>query len=66
VTGAVHLSAKSTRLPKKLSGGKKNAIEAPTDFDEPTFSSLDPTGHVNLLLDGKVISLLFSDRYDGL
>jgi hypothetical protein len=31
-------------------------MEAPTDLDEPTFSSLGPSGHVNLLLDVKVIS----------
>jgi hypothetical protein len=31
-------------------------MEAHTDLDELTFSSLDPTSHVNLLLDVKVIS----------
>jgi hypothetical protein len=31
-------------------------MEAPTDHDEPTFYSLGPTGHVNILLDVKVIS----------
>jgi hypothetical protein len=31
-------------------------MEAPTELDEPTFSSLGLTGHVNLLLDVKVIS----------
>jgi hypothetical protein len=30
---------------------------APTDFDELTFSSLAPLGHVNPLLDVKVIIL---------
>jgi hypothetical protein len=37
--------------------GMKKAIEAPTDLKEPTFSSLGPTAHANLLLDVKVISL---------
>jgi hypothetical protein len=31
-------------------------MEAPTDLDESTFSSLGPTDHVNLLLDVNVIS----------
>jgi hypothetical protein len=31
-------------------------MEALTDLDEPTLSSLGPTGYVNLLLDVKVIS----------
>jgi hypothetical protein len=31
-------------------------MEAPTDLYEPIISSLSPTGHVNLLLDVKVIS----------
>jgi hypothetical protein len=44
------------RSRKEHSGGKKNAIEAPTDLYEPTFSSLGPTGYVNLLLHVKVIS----------
>jgi hypothetical protein len=41
---------------KEHPGGKKKALEAPTNLYEPTFSSLGPTGHVNLLLDIKVIS----------
>jgi hypothetical protein len=32
-------------------------MEAPTDLYEPTISSLGPTGHINLLLNAKVISL---------
>jgi hypothetical protein len=31
-------------------------MEAPTDLDESIFSSLGPTGHVNLLFNVKVIS----------
>jgi hypothetical protein len=31
-------------------------MEAPTDLNEPIFSSLGPTGQVNLFLDVKVIS----------
>jgi hypothetical protein len=31
-------------------------MEAPTNLDEPTFSSMGPTGHVNLILNVKVIS----------
>jgi hypothetical protein len=42
---------------KEHLGGKKKAMEAPTDLYEPIFSSLGPAGHVNLLLDVKVISL---------
>jgi hypothetical protein len=41
---------------KEHPGGKKKVMEAPTDLYEPTFSSLAPTGHVNLLLDVKVIN----------
>jgi hypothetical protein len=41
-------------------------MDALTDLYEPTFSSLGPTGHVNLLLDVKVISLWLSDYCDGL
>jgi hypothetical protein len=41
---------------KEHPGGKKKAIEAPTDLYELTFLSLGPTGHVNLLLDVKAIS----------
>jgi hypothetical protein len=41
---------------KEHLGGKKKAMEAPTDLYESTFSSLGPTGHVNVLLDIKVIS----------
>jgi hypothetical protein len=50
-------------VPRKLGrrkehpGGEKKALKAPTDLYEPTISSLGPTGHVNLLLDVKVISL---------
>jgi hypothetical protein len=40
-------------------------MEAPTDLDELTFSSLGPSGHVNLFLDVKVISLQLSDSYDS-
>jgi hypothetical protein len=32
-------------------------MEAPADLYKLTFSSLSPTGHVNLFLDVKVISL---------
>jgi hypothetical protein len=32
------------------------ALKVPTYLYEPTFSSLGSTGHVNLLLDVKVIS----------
>jgi hypothetical protein len=35
---------------------QKNAMEAPTNLDELTFSSLGSTGYVNLFLDVKVIS----------
>jgi hypothetical protein len=45
---------------------KKKALESPTDLYELTFSNLGPIGHVNLLLDVKIISLLLSDRCDGL
>jgi hypothetical protein len=41
---------------KEHMGGKKKAMEAPTDLYELTFSSLGPTGYVNLFLDVKVIS----------
>jgi hypothetical protein len=34
-----------------------NALVAPTDLYEPTISSLGHTGHVNLLLEVKIISL---------
>jgi hypothetical protein len=34
----------------------ENAMKVVTDIDELTFSSLGPTGHLNLLLDVKVIS----------
>jgi hypothetical protein len=37
-------------------------MEAPTDLYELTFSSLGPTGHVNLLQNIKVASLELSDR----
>jgi hypothetical protein len=37
-------------------GAQKNDMEAPTDLNEPTFSSMGPTGHVNLFLDVKIIS----------
>jgi hypothetical protein len=43
------------RLKEHL-GGRKKALEAVNDLYKPTFSSLDLTGHVNLLLDVKVIS----------
>jgi hypothetical protein len=51
---------------KEHPGGKKKAMETPTNLYEPTISSLGPTGHVNLLLDVKIISSSFSDRCDGL
>jgi hypothetical protein len=57
VLGANHLSAKNAREPKEHLGGKKKALEAPTNLYELTFSSLAPTSNVNLLLDVKVISL---------
>jgi hypothetical protein len=38
-------------------GTNENAMEALTDLNESTFSSLGPTGHVNLLLDVKIISM---------
>jgi hypothetical protein len=41
---------------KEHLGGKEKAMEAPTNLYDLTFSSLVPTGHVNLLLDVKVIS----------
>jgi hypothetical protein len=41
---------------KEHPGGKKKSMEAIIDLYEPTFSSMGPTGHVNLLLDVKVIS----------
>jgi hypothetical protein len=37
-------------------GTNENTMEAPTDLDEPTLSSMGPTGHINLLLDVKVIN----------
>jgi hypothetical protein len=42
---------------KEHSRGKKKAMKSPMDPYELTFSSLGPIGHVNLLLDVKVISL---------
>jgi hypothetical protein len=36
----------------------ENALEAPTDLSEPTFSSLGPTSNVNLILDPNVNLLL--------
>jgi hypothetical protein len=33
-----------------------NTMEAPTNLDELAFSSLGPSGHVNPLMDVKVIS----------
>jgi hypothetical protein len=41
---------------KEHPGDKKKAMEAPIDHYELTFLSLGLTGHVNLLLDVKVIS----------
>jgi hypothetical protein len=46
--------------------GKKKAMESPSDLYEPTFSSLGPTNHVNLLLDVKVVSSYLSNLYDDL
>jgi hypothetical protein len=37
-------------------GTNENAMEAPTDLYKSTFSSLGPTGHVNVLLNVKVVS----------
>jgi hypothetical protein len=37
-------------------GAQKNDMETLTDLNEPTYYSLGPTGHINLLLDVKVIS----------
>jgi hypothetical protein len=57
----VHLIAKNAWLPWRPPGRQEdygtneNAMEAPTDFDKPTISSLGLTGHVNLHLDVKVI-----------
>jgi hypothetical protein len=31
-------------------------MKTPTDLYEPTFSGMDPTGHVNLFLDVKIFS----------
>jgi hypothetical protein len=39
-----------------------NALEAPTDLYKLTISMLGPTGHVNLFLDVKIISLKLSDH----
>jgi hypothetical protein len=44
------------RSQEKHPRAQKNAMEAPTNLDELTFSSLGFTGHVNLFLDVKVIS----------
>jgi hypothetical protein len=41
---------------KEHLGGKEKAMEASTNLYDLTFSSLDPTDHVNLLLNVKVIS----------
>jgi hypothetical protein len=38
-------------------------MEAPTDLYELTISCLGLTGHVNLLLNIKLISSVFSDRF---
>jgi hypothetical protein len=54
--GVVHLYTKNVWEQKEHMGGKKKAMEAPTDLYELTFSSLGPTGYVNLLMDVKVIS----------
>jgi hypothetical protein len=63
ISGIIHLSVKNNREPKRTprreeeeSRTDENAIEAPTDLYKLTISSLGPTGHVNLLLDVKVIS----------
>jgi hypothetical protein len=44
------------------SGSKKNNPKALSNLYEPTFSSLCPTGHVNLFQDIKIISSQLSDR----
>jgi hypothetical protein len=36
---------------------EKIPMEDPSDLYELTFSSLGPTGNVNILLDGKIISV---------
>jgi hypothetical protein len=43
------------------SGAKKNSLEALSNLYELTFSSLGPTGHVNFLLNVKVISSYLFD-----
>jgi hypothetical protein len=61
--GIIRLIAKNAREPKgrpkrheEGSRTNENSMEAPTDLYKPTISSLGPTGHVNFLLDLKVIS----------
>jgi hypothetical protein len=63
IPDVIHVSSKNAREQKKTpkrqeenSGTDENTMEAPIDLYEPTISSLGPTGHVNLLLDVKVIS----------
>jgi hypothetical protein len=41
---------------KEHPGGKNKALVAPTNLYELAFSNLGPTGHVNLLLNIKIIS----------
>jgi hypothetical protein len=55
-SSVVHLSAKNSLEPMRT------LWKSPTDLYEPTFSSLGPTGHVNLLLGVKVISSKLSDH----
>jgi hypothetical protein len=63
ITDIIHLNVKNVREPKRTSGRSEedsgtdgNIMEVPTDLYEPTILSLGPTGHVNLLLDVKIIS----------
>jgi hypothetical protein len=63
VLGIIHLSTKNAQELKRTpemqeedSRTNGKAMEAPTDLYEPTISSLGPIGHVNLLLDVKVIN----------
>jgi hypothetical protein len=62
ISGIVHLSAKNAWKPKRTPGRQEDfgidgdVMEVPIDLYKSTISSLGPTGHVNLLLDVKVIS----------
>jgi hypothetical protein len=56
IPGAIHPSAENIGSQKEHPGGKKKAMEALTNLYEPTFLRQGPTGHVNLLLDVKVLN----------